>query len=363
MEAHPDARRQPPTLEDSPLAQKAYRKLMAKVIQPYSFLPPGFMPGSDMKIDASTANLQRMLRVEEAHNTKPDKSMYQTVDGLRNVAQKSDEAVGNVTPKAAPKRLQSPFQLRPRSPVVFYEPIVNKYPRNVFASWHSRLEELWKVKTGQAWLTFRQKPEVKPLPGPFKGFPQFPLVDEDAQRPMITGHLMPPPGFATPDSIFLSRSAHWNPESGPSNRATTYYDRVLAAEDWFHQSILKKESNKFQKKINEVQSMILNRNDMSNDLPPPYNDIKTAQVTELIKRVSENLISYTDTAENEKRGFEFCDIELDLENGPGRPRRTRRRQRRGRRGRGCGGEFDIAPGSELFDRVVVGSEHPDSSDS
>lgn len=336
---------------------------MAETVRPFSFLPPGFMLQSDMKNNFSTAN-QQMLRVEETHRTKLDKSLYQD-DGLFYVAQKTDESAGKATPKVVPRRLQSPIQLRPRSPVAYYKPIVNKYPRNVFASWQSRLEELWKVETSNSWLAFRQKPGVKDLPGPFKGFPRFPLIDENPQPPMNTGVPMPPPGFTVTSPILLPRSAHWNPESSPSNRAKTYYDRVLEAEDWFHQSILKQResSNKFQKKLTEVQSMIFNGKDPFKDLPPLSKDIKRAQVTELIKRISENLISYTDTAENEKRGFDFGDMELvlDAETGLRRPKRYRRKNRRSRRKRHRGVEFDIAPGCELFDGGVVGSDFVDTS--
>ncbi|KAE8549641.1 hypothetical protein TMatcc_000663 [Talaromyces marneffei ATCC 18224] len=365
MEAYPEARKPPLTLEISPLTQMAYRNSMARMIQSYSFLPPGSMPRAEGREDIRLTTLQpQMFRVEEAHRTNPDKNMYQNDDGLFYVAQKTDEVVSEATPKAASRRLQSPFQLRPRLPVAYYKPIVNKYPRNVFASQQSRLDELWKVETGRAWLTFRQKPEVRHLPGSFKGFPRFPLIDENAQSPMNTGVLMPPPGFAVPGPILLSHSAHWNPESGSGNRATTYYDRVLAAEDWFHQSILKKKesTNRFQKKFTEVQSIILNCKDTFNNLPPSFQDFKSSQVTQLIKHVSENLISYTDTAETEKRGFEFKDIELGLENVLRRPKRARRKNRRAARRRNRG-EFNIAPGSDLFDGVVVGSELPGNNDS
>ncbi|KUL91488.1 hypothetical protein ZTR_01475 [Talaromyces verruculosus] len=364
MEAHREARRQPPTLEDSPLTQKAYRKSMVEMLRPFSFLPPGFMPRSDVKDNLSAANQKQTLRVEETHHKKHDQSIYQD-DGLFYVAQRTDEANGEGTPDAVPRRLQSPFQLRPRSPMTYYKPIVNKYPRDVFASWQSRLEELWKVENDNSCLAFRQQPGVKGLPGPFKGFPRFPLIDENAQRPMNTGVLMPPPGFTVPGPILLPCSAHWNPESSPSNRAKTYYDRVLEAEDWFHQSILKQRepSSKFQKKLTEVQSMIFIDLDPFKDLPPPARDIKGAQVTELIKRISETLISYTNRAENEKRGFDFGDTELflDAETGLRLPKRHRRKNRRSRRKRYRGVEFDIAPGCELFDGGVLGSNFIDCS--
>lgn len=358
MEAHHEARRQPPTLEDSPLTQKAYRKSMVEMLRSFSFLPPGFMPRSDVKDNLSTTNQQQTLRVAETHHKRHDQSIYQD-DGLSYVAQRADEANSEATPKVVPRRLQSPFQLRPRSPVTYYKPIGNKYRRNVFASWQSRLEELWKVETDNSCLAFRQKSGVNGLPGPFKGFPRFPLIDDNPQRPMNTGVLMPPPGFTVPGPILLPRSAHWNPESSPSNRAKTYYDRVLEAEDWFHQSILKQRepSNKFQKKLTEVQLMIFIDQDPCKDLPPPARDIKGAQVTELIKRISETLISYTDRAENEKKGFDFGDTELflDAETGLRLPKRHRRKNRRSRRKRYRGVEFDIAPGCELFDGGVLGS--------
>lgn len=346
------------------MTQKAYRKSMVEMLRPFSFLPPGFMPRSDVKDNLSTAKQQQTLRVEEIHHKKPDHSIYQD-DGLFYVAQNTDEANGEATPKAVPRRLQSPFQHRPRSPVTYYKPIVNKYPRNVFASWQSRLEELWKVETDNSCLAFRQKPGVKGLPGAFKGFPLFPLIDEKAQHPMNTGVLMPPPGFTVPRPILLPRSAHWNPESSPSNRAKTYYDRVLEAEDWFHQSILKQRepSNKFQKKLTEVQSMMFINQDPFKDLPPPARDIKGAQVTELIKRILETLISYTDKAENEIKSFDFGDTELflDAETGLRLPKRHRRKNRRSRRKRCRGVEFDIAPGCELFDRGVLGSNFVERS--
>jgi hypothetical protein len=327
---------------------------MAEMVPPFSFLPPDFISRSDVKDNLSTANQQQTFRTKEAHSTKLDKSMSKD-DGLFYVAQTTDEAVGEIsetTPKPTPRRLQSPFRLRPRSPVAYYKPIVNKYPRHVFTSRQSRLEELCEVETENFWVTCRQKPRVKDLPGPFKGFPRFPLVDENAQRPMNTGVLMPPPGFAVPGPILFSRSAHWNSESGPNNRATTYYDRVLAAEDWFHQSNLKKKEspNEFQKKLTEVQSIIFNGKDTPYDLPPS-SDLKAVQVTEMIKRVSETLFSYTDTGETEKRGFGFGSIEFELDVGTGlrRLKRNRRKDRRSRRGRNRGVEFDIAPGSELAD--------------
>lgn len=364
MKAPSEARRQLPALEDSPLTQKAYRKSMVEIVRPFSFLPLGFMLHSDVKDNLSTAK-QQILRVEETHSTKFDNSIYQD-DGFFYVAQKTDESAGEATPKAVPRRLQSPFQLRPHSPVASYKPIVNKYPRNVFASWQSRLEELWRVETDNSSLAFRQKPGVKDLPGPFKGFPLFPLIDENAQRPMNTGFPMPPPGFTAAAPILLPRSAHWNPESSPSNRAKTYYDRVLEAEDWFHQSILKQRepSNKFQKKLTEVQSMIFNDKDPFKDLPPPARDIKGAQFTELIKRISETLISYTDSAETEKRGFDFGDTELFLDTATGLrlPTRYHLKNRRSRRGRYRGVEFDIAPGYELFDGGVLGSNFVEKID-
>lgn len=345
------------------MTQKAYRSSMVDTVRPFSFLPPGLMPRSDVKDSFSTGN--QMLRAQETHNAKPEKSMYQD-DGPFYVAQKANEAVGEATPKPMPKRLQSPFQLRPRSPVVFYQPVVNKYARNVFASQQLRLEEFCKVETGLSWMAIRQKPEVKDLPGPFKGLPRFPLLDENAQRPMDTEFLVPPPGFTIPGPVFLARSAHWNPESSHSDRAATYYERVLAADDWFHQSILKRKqsSNQFQKKLNEVQSMIFNDQDPFKDLPPPPTNLKGAQVTELIKRVSEQLVSYTDTTENKKRGFDFGDVEftLDAATGLRRPKRNRRRNRRSHRARYRGVEFDIAPGSEVFDGGIFASGYADSSD-
>src|SRR4051812_35872295 len=105
MRAEPEARSQPLTLDDSPLMQKAYRQSMAKMIQPYSLLPPGFMPRSDLKEDASTENQQRMLHVQEAHSTNPDESMHQNYYRLFHLAQRTDEVVGEATPKAAPRRL------------------------------------------------------------------------------------------------------------------------------------------------------------------------------------------------------------------------------------------------------------------
>lgn len=357
MEVHPEARRKPPTLEDSPLTQKTYRNSMVDKVRPFSFLPAGLMPRPAVKDNLSTAD--QMLRVQEAHNANPDKSMYQD-DGIFHVAQKTDDSIGEATPKAVPRRLQSPFQLRPRSPVAFYKPIVNKYARNVFASQQSRLEEFCKVETGLSWMAFRQKPEVKDLPGPFKGLPRFSLLGENAQRPMDTGILVPPPGFAIPGPLLLPRSVHWNPETNPSNRAATYYERVLAAEDWFHQSILerKESSNQFQRKLNEVRSIIFNDQDPFKDLPPPPTNLKGAQVTELVKRVSEQLISYTDTTENKRRGFDFSDVEFTLYAATGfrGSKRNRRRNRRSHRARYRGVEFDIAPGSEIFDGGIFASE-------
>lgn len=333
---------------------------MAEMARPFSFLPPGFIPRSGLNDILTAENQQQTLRVSETHSTKLDGSIHQG-DELY-VAQKPGEAIGKATPKTAPRRLQSPFQLRTRTPVSYYKAIVNKYPRNVFASRQSRLEEIWKVETGNSWLNSRQKPGVNYLSGPSIGFPRFPLMEELAQRPMNTGVLMPPPGFTVPVPILLPRSTHWSPESSPSNRTTTYYNRVLAGEDWFHQNILKKvSSKKFQERLNQAQSVMYNVKDPFNDLPSPAKDTKAVQMTELIKRLSIQLNSYTDMAENERRGFDFGDVQGLLHAGAGlkRLKINRRKHRRPRCGRKHGVDFDIAPGSELFDGNVVRSELAD----
>lgn len=110
--------------------------------------------------------------------------------------------------------------------------------------------------------------------------------------------------------------------------------------------------------------MIFNGQDPFKDLPPPPKDIKGAQVTELIKRLSEQLISYTDTMENKKRGFDFGDVEfvLDAATGLRLSKRNRRRNRQSHRARYRGVEFDIAPGSELFDGGFFAIKFADNSD-
>jgi hypothetical protein len=205
------------------------------------------------------------------------------------------------TPPFAPKRLQSPFQHRDFPHVKYYKPIVNKYPKNVFASEESRLEALRSIDNDSTWREFQRKPRVEGLPGPFKGFPSFPVPTDHSPSLTSNGTVMPPPGLAASDPLLTARPVPWKAKTGDASK---YYERVLEAEDWFHQSISREDhfSNKFQRKLDEERAMLYIANGQPHDLTTPA---MASQTTNAFKLALGHLSTYVDSEEDKKLPFGF----------------------------------------------------------
>jgi len=118
---------------------------------------------------------------------------------------------------------RSPSPKRDPSTVKRYEPLINKYDKDAFCSEKSRKEEVARIFTEATKTAFSRGPIRINIPGSrsahsYEGHLSTGTIDTNA-----TSKMPRPPG--------LEVSCH-----GPASlRTSDYYDRILDAEDWFHQ--------------------------------------------------------------------------------------------------------------------------------
>ncbi|OKL60641.1 hypothetical protein UA08_04266 [Talaromyces atroroseus] len=264
---------------------------------------PTKSPNAATGTKGNGSSKQQQLKLEsgESHNMnisgKDNASLF-------SMPPKLPESSVSETPRSGLKRLQSPFQHRVNPPVKYYMPIVNKYPKNVFASEYTRWEALRSIGSDTAWRELQSAPKVEGVPGPFKGFPNVPVSIDHSPLLRKNGAVMPPPGLAALDPMVVPRSISWNSKTGDADHASVYYERVLGAEDWFHQSLSRKDntSRKFQRKLDEERAMLYITNGKPHNLTTPAMAIQTASA---FRRVVEHLSSYISSEENKRRSFGF----------------------------------------------------------
>lgn len=322
-------------VKDSPLIQRAHKRLISNVVGP-DLSPLGVASHAE-------TTLGMCLKTEQEQ-----KSHWTNQLELTSVDTQIEQLL-----RSRSKILKSPFQHRPRSPVEYYKPIVNKYRRNVFASHALSAEELRKLEQGRTWLGFRDKPRIQNFPGSFS------RIRQNMQRALTTNLAVPvpPPGLFDPGFIDHGSTStiqfrHWNLASGPTKDISNYYERVLEAEDWFHQSISgNMKANKEggsrpagSKNSAQVHSIMVRGTKPFSLLSSSSKDKKVPQIADrVISSILHNLSAYLDRTENGRRGFEFSNSDLSVADRDPSATVLTGRHRRGRNYRRkrttFGGEF------------------------
>lgn len=330
MQATSDLEKHIFDINQPPMTEEPSAQSPLAMAQGHLLLPTGFKLGSDAVSDTMLQSRTHENKQPAQDNTEKDSTVH-VLDGCQKydswsscMTSKANKGFVSKTHQSEPRKLQSPFQHHHQPSVEIYEPIVNKYSKNIFDSEHARQEQLHKLNNGETWRRFRCKPQVDNSSFPSKGISRFPLLDGSSQFSIDSRTLVPPPGFAVSGPLPLLLPAQWNPVTGYAKRNSQYYERILDAEDWFSQSISEKEIIPIdsQRAFEEEMAMSYTAEDKSNNHSIPD---MTTQALDAIKLVVDHLASYTDRKVNEQMPFGFGETE--------RVKRTRRRRRRRRRSR------------------------------
>lgn len=258
---------------------------------------------AEIKGDVSMAERQLVLDMRELQSVE----MFQeNAPWLSLLFSLQDEPHVPEHDTSGQRKLHSPFQRHAHSPVQYFQPIVNKYTKNIFESDYTLWQALRNIDNDSTWKEFQRNPKVEGLPGPFIGFEKSPLVEENALPVGQNGEVRPPPGLETAYSMPPPGITPWNSKAGNSIYSGSYYERILRADDWFRQGVSEKDgyATKFQKKLDEERAMLYIANGESHDLTTPA---MATQTTDVFRRIMTNLSSYLDDNENKKKYFGFGD--------------------------------------------------------
>jgi hypothetical protein len=185
---------------------------------------------------------------------------------------------------------RSPSHHRDRSSVKPYVPLVNKYEKDIFASEESREKELANISTEATWKDFQQGPKRIRVPGSrfAQLFENVLLTERKEGKDEISKRSRPPPGL---DFSGFGPPAPW---ISSASHTGVYYERVLEAEDWFHQGNNLKDDlpPEFGQRLSHELDKVLNVNN---------EEARAVQACDVFKRVMGNLYSYSRTYKSGKR--------------------------------------------------------------